>query len=171
MCVNQEGARLHGFEVNTLTVIATESYEEFAENLQQEIERDTGIRFGIVDTNKFAPILGFERAEVLRKYLIEKNYIDATGQVQDSLREALKNETLSLPEEFADQYIDIIELLRKFAGRLEIKNADERCAVRPRQAILHSPEFKALWNRIKHKTIYSLAFDNEDLIEQCIKGT
>ena len=170
LCVNQEGERLHGFEVNTLTVVATESYEEFAENLQQEIEKDTGIRFGIVDTNKFAPILGFERAEVLRKHLIEKNYIDATGQVQDSLREALKNEPVSLPEEFADQYIDIIELLRKFAGRLEIKNADERSSVRPRQAILHSPEFKALWDRIKHKTIYSLAFDNEDLIEQCIKA-
>ena len=170
LCVNQEGARLHGFEVNTLTVIATESYEEFAENLQQEIEKDTGIRFGIVDTNKFAPILGFERTEVLRKHLIKKNYIDATGQVQDSLRQALKNETVNLPEEFADQYIDIIELLRKFAGRLEIKNADERCAVRPRQAILHSSAFKALWNRIKHKTIYSLAFDNEDLIEQCIKA-
>ncbi len=170
LCVNQEGERLHGFEVNTLTVVATESYEEFAENLQQEIERDTGIRFGIVDTNKFAPILGFERAEVLRKHLIKKNYIDATGQVQDSLREALKNETVSLPEEFADQYMDIIELLRKFAGRLEIKNADERRSVRPRQAILHSSEFKALWNRIKHKTIYSLAFDNEDLIEQCIKA-
>ena len=170
LCVNQEGERLHGFEVNTLTVVATESYEEFAENLQQEIEKDTGIRFGIVDTNKFAPILGFERSEVLRKHLIEKNYIDATGQVQDSLREALKNETVSLPEEFADQYIDIIELLRKFAGRLEIKNADERSSVRPRQAILHSSGFKALWNRIKHKTIYSLAFDNEDLIEQCIKA-
>ena len=34
---------------NTLTVIATESYEEFAENLQKEIEKDTGIKFGIVE--------------------------------------------------------------------------------------------------------------------------
>ena len=49
LCVNQEGQRLRGFEVNTLTVIATESYEEFAENLQKEIEEDTGIRFGIVE--------------------------------------------------------------------------------------------------------------------------
>ena len=170
LCVNQEGERLHGFEINTLTVIATESYEEFAENLQQEIEKDTGIRFGIVDTNKFAPILGFEQSEDLRKHLIAKGYIDATGRVQDSLREALRNETLSLPEEFVDQYMDITELLRKFAGRLEIKNADERRSVSPRQAILHSPEFKALWDRIKHKTIYSLTFDNEDLIEQCIEA-
>ncbi|MGC9976002.1 MAG: DEAD/DEAH box helicase family protein, partial [Syntrophales bacterium] len=33
LCVNQHGDRLRGFEINTLTVIATESYEEFAENL------------------------------------------------------------------------------------------------------------------------------------------
>ena len=49
LCVNQQGERLRGFEVNTLTVIATESYEAFAENLQKEIEADTGIRFGIVE--------------------------------------------------------------------------------------------------------------------------
>ena len=41
LCVNQEGHRLRGFDVNTLTVIATESYEQFAENLQKEIEEDT----------------------------------------------------------------------------------------------------------------------------------
>ena len=49
LCINQEGHRLRGFDINTLTVIATESYEQFAENLQKEIEKDTGIRFGIVD--------------------------------------------------------------------------------------------------------------------------
>ena len=56
LCVNQEGKRLHGFDVNTLTVIARESFEEFAENLQREIEDDTGIRFGVVEANQFAAI-------------------------------------------------------------------------------------------------------------------
>ena len=36
LCVNQDGERLRGFDVNTLTVVAMESYEEFAENLQHE---------------------------------------------------------------------------------------------------------------------------------------
>ena len=49
LCVNQDGERLRGFGINTLTVIATESYEHFAENLQKEIEDETGIRFGIVE--------------------------------------------------------------------------------------------------------------------------
>ena len=56
LCVNQNGERLRGFEINTLTVIATESYEQFAENLQKEIEADTGIRFGIVEKHQFAAI-------------------------------------------------------------------------------------------------------------------
>ena len=56
LCVNQDGDRLHGFEINTLTVIATESYEQFADNLQKEIEADTGIRFGVVEQHQFAAI-------------------------------------------------------------------------------------------------------------------
>jgi type III restriction enzyme len=39
LCVNQQGERIRGFEVNTLTVVAMESYQDFAENLQKEIGR------------------------------------------------------------------------------------------------------------------------------------
>ena len=75
-----------------------------------------------------------------------------------------------MPEAFAAQLPQIREVLRKLAGKLEIKNADERKQVRTRQAVLHSEEFKALWDRIKHKTTYRVEFDNEGLIEKCIKA-
>ncbi len=75
-----------------------------------------------------------------------------------------------MPEPFAAQLGQITEVLRKLAGRLEIKNADERRQVRTRQAVLHSPEFKALWDRIKHKTTYRVQFDNEKLVESCIRA-
>jgi type III restriction enzyme len=39
ICVNQEGERFHGFDVNTLTVMANESYEKFVSELQHEIEK------------------------------------------------------------------------------------------------------------------------------------
>lgn len=45
ICVNQDGERVRGFDVNTLTVMANESYEKFAEALQKEIEEEEGIRF------------------------------------------------------------------------------------------------------------------------------
>lgn len=48
--------RQHGFTINTLTVIANESYEQFAESLQKEYENDGGIRFGIIEEHLFAYI-------------------------------------------------------------------------------------------------------------------
>ena len=181
LCVNQQGERLRGFDVNTLTVIATESYEAFAENLQQEIEADTGIRFGIVQAYQFAAIpavdadgqataLGFEASKDIWAHLKAAGYIDAAGRVQDSLRQALRDDTLSLPAAFVAQRTEVAKVLRKLTGRLEIRDADQRRAVRPRQAILHSPEFKKLWDRIKHKTTYRVAFDNEDLLAQCTQA-
>ncbi|MBM4223890.1 MAG: restriction endonuclease subunit R [Gammaproteobacteria bacterium] len=180
LCVNQAGQRLRGFEINTLTVVATESYEQFAENLQKEIEEETGIRFGIVETHQFAAVtvtatdgtaapLGVEQSKALWDHLKEQGYIDARGKVQDTLRTALKADAVKLPEAFAAQSSQITQILRKLAGRLEIKNADERRQVRPRQAVLQSPEFKALWERIKHWTTYRVEFDNEKLVESCIK--
>ena len=179
LCVNQEGQRLRGFDANTLTVVAPESYEQFAENLQREIEAETGIRFGIVEQHQFAAVsvtaadgsaapLGIEQSEALWEHLKSEGYIDAKGSVQDALRTALKDGTLKLPEALASQAEQIGEILRKVAGRLVIKNADDRRQVRPRHAVLHSPEFKALWDRIKHKTTYRVQFDNETLVESCI---
>ena len=181
LCVNQEGQRLRGFEVNTLTVIATESYEQFAENLQKEIEADTGIRFGIVQEHQFAAVavkgedgkeapLGFDQSKALWAYLKAHGYIDAKGKVQDKLKVALKDGTLTLPAEFEVQRGQIAEVLRKLSGRLEIKNADERQQIRTRQAVLYSPEFKALWDRIKHQTTYRVQFDNEKLIENSVSA-
>jgi type III restriction enzyme len=179
LCVNQDGQRVRGFDVNTLAVVATERYEEFAENLQKEIEQDTGIRFGIVEPHQFAAIavtagdgqqvpLGVEQSEALWEHLKGQGLIDAKGRVQDALRKALKDGTLTVPEAFAPQLDQVTEVLRKLAGRLEIKNADERRQVRVRKEVFLSPEFKGLWDRIKHKTTYRVQFDNEKLIDDCI---
>ena len=181
LCVNQEGARVRGFDVNTLTVVATERYEDFAAGLQKEIEEDTGIRFGVVEPHQFAAIavestdghaapLGLAASKAFWGHLWAAGYIDAQGRVQDSLRVALKAGTLTIPDAFADQAAQIAAILRKLAGRLEVKNADERRQVRPRQAVLQSEEFKALWDRIKFKTTYRVEFDNDALIAECTRA-
>jgi type III restriction enzyme len=178
LCVNQQGERLRGFETNTLTVVATESYEEFAENLQKEIEADTGIRFGIVEPHQFAAIsviaadgtaqpMGFEQSKLVWEHLRAAGYIDKKGKVQDLLKQALKDGTLTLPEGMESQLPQATEILRKLSGKLEIKNADERKQIKTRQAVLYSEEFRALWDRIKHKTTYRVLFDNEELLRQC----
>lgn len=181
LCVNQQGERLRGFDINTLTVIATEGYEQFAENLQKEIEADTGIRFGIVEKHQFAAIpvtdevgrttsLGVEQSEAIWNHLKEVGYVDAKGKVQDHLKKALKDGTLELPDPFKPQLQQVKEVLRKLAGRLDIKNADERNPIKTRQAVLHSEVFQALWDRIKHKTTYRVQFDNEKLVNECAKA-
>ena len=181
LCVNQKGERLRGFEVNTLTVIATESYEAFAENLQKEIEADTGIRFGIVEKHQFAVIpvtkedgsaamLGFDESAAIYDWLKGEGFIDNKGKVQDKLRTAIKDGTLTLPAAYAAHLPQVKEVLRKIAGRLEIKNADDRKPVKVRKEVLHSAEFQALWDRIKHKTTYRVHFDNDKLIKDCAKA-
>lgn len=184
LCVDQDGERVRGFEVNTLTVVATENYEQFAENLQKEIEKDTGIRFGIVEPHQFAAIavtgadghaapLGMEQSKALWEHLKAAGHIDVKGKVQDSLKTALKNGTLELPAEFDAQKAQISEVLRKVSGRLDIKNADERRQVPLRKgkdgkAVYLSDEFKTLWDRIKHQTTYRVQFDNAKLVTDCI---
>ncbi|MBX3097829.1 MAG: hypothetical protein KF812_13320, partial [Fimbriimonadaceae bacterium] len=186
LCVNQDGERVRGFEVNTLTVIAMESYESFAENLQKEIEQETGIRFGIVEPHQFAAVsvlgpdgastpLGFEQSKVLWEYLKDAGHLDHKGKVQDSLKVALVDGTLALPAEFDAQRGQIAEVLRRVSGRLEIKNADDRRQIPLRKdsggkAIYLSDKFKALWDRIKHQTTYRVQFDNAKLVTDCIEA-
>ncbi len=45
LSVNQEGIRIHDKNINRLTVVANESYEDFAKQLQTEIEDDCGVSF------------------------------------------------------------------------------------------------------------------------------
>ena len=178
LCVNQEGDRVRDDSINTLTVVATESYEQFAAGLQKEIEEETGIRFGVIESDAFAGIrvlkpggviasFGHDRSEVLWTHLRGEGYLNAKGEIQDSLRTALKEESVSIPESFSDQQEEIVAILRRRSGRFEVKNADERTKVRLRRAVLESSDFKALWNRIKHKTTYRVEFDSGQLIEDC----
>ena len=184
LCVNQEGERVYGFETNTLTVMATESYVDFVDNLQKEIESDTGIKFGVLASHSFNNVvvsidedevtyLGQEKSEQLYDYLILKGYIDAKGKVKDELRIAIKEDNVELPEEFTeDEHIEkqIINNLKDAAGKLEIKNQDDKKQVRVNKRILNSPEFAALWERVKYKTTFSVDFDSNSLIKECIRA-
>jgi type III restriction enzyme len=53
LCVDQEGNRIEDRNINVLHVIANESFADFAQKLQQEIEDETGMKFGIVELGMF----------------------------------------------------------------------------------------------------------------------
>jgi type III restriction enzyme len=180
LCVNQEGERVFGFDVNTLTVMANESYEEFAKQLQKEIEEDTGIKFGRIEEHSFANLvfvdangdenyLGLEKSEELWKHLYDEKYIDDKGKVQDSLKMALKANLVTIPATFEAVSPQITALLKKVAGNLNIKDASKKRAVTLNKEVYLSEEFTALWDRIKYKTTYRVQFDEATLVEQCAK--
>ena len=51
--VNQDGERVKDDDINNLVVVANESYEDFARNLQKEFEEDTGYVFGRLPFDAF----------------------------------------------------------------------------------------------------------------------
>lgn len=182
LAVNQEGERVNGFEVNTLTVMANESYEEFAAQLQKEIEEEEGIRFGVVEEHLFANIvvpiddsnheyLGVEASRKLWEHLKTNGYIDTKGKVQDSLKTALQSGKLELPKEFKAHALQISAVLKKVLGNLNIKNRADKKRVSLNKAVFLSSDFKELWDRVKYKTTFRVDFDVHALASKCAKET
>lgn len=178
ICVNQDGERVYGFDVNTLTVIANESYADFAQALQKEIEKDEGIRFGVVEKHLFANIpitgadgetvpLGVDDSAAIWDHLKAVGYLDAHGKVQDALRKDLKSGEISLPDQYEEVAPSVIASLKKVAGSLNIRNADDRRQAKLNKAVYLSPEFAELWDKIKYRTTFRVDFDTEALIEKC----
>ena len=173
LCVNQKGERVYGFEVNTLTIMANESYDEFAKKLQKEIEEDTGIKFGYIEKHSFANIvmdegyIGFEKSGELWEFMLENYYIDSSGKIQDSLKLALKEKRLQLPKEFETARVAIEALLKKTAGNLNVKDASKKRVLKLNKEVYLSEDFAKLWDKIKYKTTYRVEFDEDKLIEKC----
>jgi type III restriction enzyme len=182
LCVNQNGERVKGFDVNTLTVVANESYEEFAKNLQTEIEKeDKGIKFGTLEYHTFANIpikqidgsleyFGEENSKAVYDYFVSENYIDNNGKVKDQLKLDLKNDCLKVPEEFITVKEQIQSIVKKHAGNINIKDNSKKQLIELKNEVLLDPEFIALWDNIKYKTVYSIEFDTNELIEKCTKA-
>lgn len=180
LCVNQEGERIHDKTVNTLTVMANESYEDFARNLQKEMEDETGIKFGTIKKDAFAHIpwtnkkgieepLGKQHSLAIFNHFKLKKYVDSKGKIQEALKVAVRDGTVDVPEEYAQIKEEVVKVVEKPTKGLRIRDATKRRQVRLKEGILNNEEFKLFWNKIKHKTTYSVEFDTEELVSKCIK--
>ncbi|HCT64745.1 MAG TPA: type III restriction endonuclease subunit R [Lachnospiraceae bacterium] len=179
ICVNQDGERVYGFETNTLTVMANQSYEDFAKQLQTETEQDGGFKFGAIEYLSFAGItIQKDDVEVnmtekestdLFNFCKAKGYIDVDGKTTEKLKIDLNNRTVEIPQEFDKYKWDIIEYFKKVCGNLNIKTAENKVSYRLNKRVVdNNPIFEELWNRIKDKTKYSVQFDTEQLISDCV---
>lgn len=173
-----QGERVRDEQLNILTVIANESYTEFADTLQREIEGETNTKFGVIDARLFEHILyqptegadpeplGYDRAEEIVDYLKKQEMLDRQGKATTVLKEKVVKDEVSLPEKYETLAKDIIAGIKSATKRLPIKNHAGKVDILSNKKVILSPEFSDLWDKIKHKTKYHVSIDVPKLVEE-----
>ena len=188
LCVNDEGERqdenvLHGrvFEVNELTIIASESYNTFATKLQTEIADAVGDRPIKVQPSLFAGMYVTnargEKQEIddlgasfLFSSLVANGYVNRQGQLTQKFHDDKQQGVLDFGDEYNEFKTDIVNRLDAVFNPDAIKPEDAR---HTREAKFDSKrferkEFQALWNKINHRTYYTVDFKTDDLIKRAV---
>ena len=188
LCVNDKGERqdesvLHGgvFEVNELTVIASESYNTFASKLQTEIAEAVGDRpikvqpslfAGMVMTNADGEKKQVDELEAsfLFSALAGKGYVNRQGQLTQKYYEEKQQGTLDFGEDYNEYKKDIINKLDAVFNPDAVKPDDAR---KVREAKFDSQkfarkEFQDLWRKINQQTYYTVDFKTDDLIKRAV---
>jgi type III restriction enzyme len=176
--VNADGDRINDTGVAQLTVIANESYRQFAENLQNEYKK-AGVDIGFLRRTDFAKLpwrtengepgkLGSTRSGEIWDHLLSHGFIDDKGQVTANFTPQNLGFTLALPDPYSvleDATIQIIE-----NAKLDkiVKKKRDRQALTLNKQVLASPEFEEFWQRISRRTTYRVSVDRDDIIQQSI---
>lgn len=111
LCVNQDGERIEDRNINILHVMANESFAEFADTLQKEIEQETGMKFGVLQLSTLIDLTYQEEISVEHEMdeldafmaygaLQANGVIDNDGnikEVPETIIESIKFEDISEP--------------------------------------------------------------------------
>ena len=188
LCVNEKGERqdesvLHGavFDVNELTVIASESYNSFASKLQTEIaeavaDRPQKVQASLFEGMVMTNINGEQRkvdeleANFLFAALAGKGYVNRQGQLTQKFYEDKQQGTLDFGDDYNDYKADIVNKLDSVFNPDAAKPEDAR-KVREAKFIQQKfarKEFQDLWRKINQQTYYTVDFKTEDLIKKAV---
>ena len=191
LCVNQNGNRMDVescgasvHDINTLTVIASESYKTFVTDLQSDIktvlyDRPTVatkeyFKGKYVKVDDVPTLIDDSTANKIYKYLIRNDYIDDDDKVTDSYRQDIKSGTVA---EFSDELkpmADGIHMLIQAVYDDSVLNDmftdghETKVKDNPLNENFAKKEFQALWKQINHKYAYTVKFDSDELIEKAI---
>lgn len=171
-------------EINKLTVIANESYDQFARSLQEEIKELLADRPVKVDATLFANKvltnqegqtirITKEQADSIHFDLIRQGYIDREGQLTTEYFTAKENHQLQLSETLAGYEDKLVEILESVyhAGQYEIENANHsviQFSNEVNQENIARKEFLNLWKQINRKTSYQVEFDDAELVKHSV---
>ncbi len=189
LCVNQNGERMDESvlgadvqELNKLTLITDMDFGKFAEALQAGLAESLSNRPKVVDVNLFANrILTNENgaklnltptiAQAVYDDLISNGYVHR-GELTAKYYEERRAGTLQLAPEVKGFAPAVGRLLDSvYDSRILMpENAQEnnvQATVDPEK--LKRKEFLQLWERINHKSFYTVQLDTQELIEKSIR--
>lgn len=188
LSVNQDGVRMDSnvlgediHNVNVLTVIASESYDNFAKGLQSEIadaiaERPMSVNVAlfenkvIKDSNGLEQVIDTELANAIYEDLIANGYIKK-GKLTDKYYEDKKNGNIVVADEVSDSANSIIEILDSIYDPKSMMPENARSnniELNIDKNKLQMSEFKELWKKINTKSIYMVDFKTEELVSNAI---
>lgn len=190
ICVNNSGDRMDYstleddfFGINNLTVIASESYESFAKSLQKEITENLSRKsYDIFSVKHFmdktltnmkgiTKIIDDNAVSQIMLNFQKMNYITENLGITQTLKDAIKNSTLAIPEsfkEFKEEYTNLVGNL--YADlKIPIENLGKTNIrqLKPNDNF-NKKEFQDLWNKINIKTIYEVDFNSQELIDKAV---
>ncbi|MEK3915529.1 type III restriction-modification system endonuclease [Paenibacillus sp. FSL H7-0331] len=190
LCVNQYGDRIDAsmpgidvHDINVLTIVASESYDSFARQLQSEIasilsdrpqKADVSFFLGHLLINDLGETLQIDEslAKRLNKSFIRSNYINDDDELTHDYYEAAANKIVVLPEEFHAFQQAVMDWVATIYSDLPADwiNNDRTNNIKQLQLSpnFYTPEFQELWNRIRYKTTYTVNFDSAELVQQCV---
>ena len=188
LCVNQQGERqdedLLGsavFDTNILTIIASESYEDFSKGLQDEIAQAISTRPIIVTANLFdgktivfasgeKKTLSTSQAVEVHEKLISNGYVKK-GKLTQKYFEDKKQGTLDFGD-YNDAKESIVSVLDKVFNpdAIKVDNARKHREAKFDENKFKKKEFQKLWKRINTRTFYTVDFETDELIKNSIKA-
>lgn len=187
LCVNDRGERQDVdalgdavFDTNILTVIASESYDDFAKKLQTEIAEACDSRPVVVTPTLFTDAMAQTETGIVMKIttqqankinysLIKQDYVDADGKLTQKYFDEKKNGTLDFGEA-NDLKSFIVKQLDKVFNPDNIKpaNGRDKKEAKFNANNFHKKEWQELWKRINVRTYYNVNFDTSKLIKNAI---
>lgn len=166
--VRQDGTRVFDEQINQLTVIANESYRDFANNLQKEYKK-AGIQIGYVRKGEFARIslhdqpektLGHEASREVWGHLNRRGMIDDDGRVLANFTPQNLGFNLDLPDGLQEYHSEVVDIVEGCKIDKFVKDARKKEIITLNKEVLYSPELEKLWKKISRKTTYRVSFDN-----------
>ena len=177
--VDQNGDRIYDDNINKLTVIASETFEEYAKGLQADIESDVGggFKFGRIEQIAFARLIdettdrpiGQEASKQIWEILVTNGYLDNVGDLTTNFNPEKEGFRLELPTELEPLQAAIIDEMKRYIFRNRIVDARERRTLKYNKRIELNEDFKLLWQKINKKTRYSVEFETDELIALCVE--